>query len=130
MTKKIITVFKELGFTLQKFEEDVYIFNYEGVKFVYRKDSDDERFLQIGMPLEQCDDTTDKHKLANEMNIRLKYVKTFVFKDNLWVIYERMVKTDEDMASVVKNIVVCLAESMHFYLDLMKCDTKASDEIN
>ena len=130
MTKKIITSFQELGFELKKFRENVYIFKYKGVNLVYRQYPDDDEFLQVGMPLEQRDEHTDMIMLANEINMRLKYVKSCVYQDNLWIMYERRLKEGDDLSEIIKDIVVCMVDSMDFYLDLTNCSTNIPDDVN
>ena len=130
MTTRIVTTFKELGFKLKKFRENVYIFDYKGVTLVYRQYLDDEDFLQIGMPLEKGDGKTDLYMLSNEINLRLKYVKSCVYNDNLWIIYERRLKNHDDLPELIKDIVVYMVDSMHFYLDLMNCSTNVPNDVN
>lgn len=130
MTTRIVTTFKELGFKLKKFRENVYIFDYKGVTLVYRQYLDDEDFLQIGMPLEKGDGKTNLYMLSNEINLRLKYVKSCVYNDNLWIIYERRLKNNDDLPELIKDIVVYMVDSMHFYLDLMNCSTNVPNDVN
>ena len=130
MANKIITTFKELGFKLQKFKENVYIFNYQGVNLVYRQYLDDDNFLQIGMPLDKCNTTTDIYMLANEINMRLKYVKSCIYDDNLWIIYERRLDEGDNLAEIIKDIVTRMVDSMHFYLDLTNRSTSVPGVVN
>ena len=119
MKNRVIDTFRKLGFDLKPFEENIYVFTYEGVNLVYKYYTDDDNFLQIGLPLHKSEKITDIYKLANELNLRLKYVKACIYKENLWILYERELSTDVDLDSLIKNVVVCMVNSMHFYMDLL-----------
>ncbi len=119
MNKKIITAFEDLGFKVTILDENLYGLTYDAINMVCRIIPDDTHFLDVGMPF---DITKNSHettcRLINQINVRLKYVKAYKKDNTLWVVCERDLNDDEEVKIQIREVVYCLVNAMHFYLDL------------
>ena len=92
MKEKILEAFRELGFKLEEEEGMGYSFNYEGLNLLYMYNESDEEFLNIALPgiVEVEDDKMLQIcALLEKINSTLKYVKTYMLGNSVWLFYER-----------------------------------------
>ena len=109
MNKKVIAIFKELGFKVEKFNENVYGLTYDTIKLIYRYYPEDENFLDVGMPFDISNmNNISVYELANNLNVRLKFVKVYVYKNNLWAACERNLSLADDLKSTLEDVVYCM----------------------
>ena len=92
MKEKILEAFRELGFKLEEEEGMGYCFNYEGLNLLYMYNENDEEFLNIALPgiveVEE-DRMLQICALLEKINSTLKYVKTYMLGNSVWLFYER-----------------------------------------
>ena len=50
MKEKILEAFANLGFKLEDADGMGYVFDYEGIRFIYMYNENDENFLSIALP--------------------------------------------------------------------------------
>lgn len=50
MKEKILEAFANLGFKLEDADGMGYVFDYEGIRFLYMYNENDENFLSIALP--------------------------------------------------------------------------------
>ena len=76
MKEKIMTAFKNLGFELNKMDDSLYGFEYEGINFIWMW-TDDEEFFSISIPaildFEQSNEV-DFYKFVDKITATYKYV--------------------------------------------------------
>ena len=92
MKEKILEAFRDLGFKLEEEEGMGYCFNYEGLNLLYMYNENDEEFLNIALPgiVEVEDDKMLQIcALLEKINSTLKYVKTYMLGNSVWLFYER-----------------------------------------
>ena len=92
MKEKILEAFRELGFKLEEEEGMGYCFKYEGLNLLYMYNENDEEFLNIALPgiVEVEDDKMLQIcALLEKINSTLKYVKTYMLGNSVWLFYER-----------------------------------------
>ena len=92
MKEKILEAFRDLGFKLEEEEGMGYCFNYEGLNLLYMYNESDEEFLNIALPgiVEVEDDKMLQIcALLEKINSTLKYVKTYMLGNSVWLFYER-----------------------------------------
>ena len=92
MKEKILEAFRDLGFKLEEEEGMGYCFNYEGLNLLYMYNESDEEFLNIALPgiveVEE-DRMLQICALLEKINSTLKYVKTYMLGNSVWLFYER-----------------------------------------
>ena len=92
MKEKILEAFRDLGFKLEEEEGMGYCFNYEGLNLLYMYNENDEEFLNIALPgiveVEE-DKMLQICALLEKINSTLKYVKTYMLGNSVWLFYER-----------------------------------------
>ena len=92
MKEKILEAFRDLGFKLEEEEGMGYCFNYEGLNLLYMYNESDEEFLNIALPgiveVEE-DRMLQICTLLEKINSTLKYVKTYMLGNSVWLFYER-----------------------------------------
>lgn len=131
MDKKVLSALKEMDIKIKRFDECSYLLLYNDIRMVYKYWPDDDTFLQIGMPLETYGYKDEElYKIANHLNIRLKYVKSCVFNNSMWLIYEEDIKHEENIERLIKEIVLYLMKAMHFYLEIVNDKEDKQDEVN
>lgn len=127
MKEKILEAMKELGFITEEAEGLGYSFSYEGLNYLYLPVDEDEEFLNISIP-GFCDVDENNpeatNALVNKINSTLKYVKTYVFGDSLWLFYERELIGDEDLKQVLSHMIVRLDSSLFFARKAMAEESK------
>ena len=127
--------FRDLGFKLEEEEGMGYSFNYEGLNLLYMYNENDEEFLNIALPgiivveegrmLQIC-------ALLENINSSLKYVKTYLFGNSVWLFYERELFGEEDLTTVISRMILHLEAGLVFARKAMAEieETMANDSSN
>ena len=124
MSKEVINEFQKLGFIVDHVHENVYGLTYELIKLVYRVYPEDKHFIDVGMPFDISHiSRTSAYELANELNVRLKFIKSYVYNDNLWVSCERDISRVQNISAVVKDIVHCMVNAFHLYVEMKQSES-------
>ena len=128
MKEKILNAFKALGFELKDLDGMGCGFEYEGKRFIFMYDEDDEDFLNIALPVmleKKGEDDIDCYKMLDKLNGTLKYVKAHLFIDGMWLFYERELFGDEDLKKVIGRMIIHL-DAGFAYLCRLKAQEKQS----
>ena len=132
MKEKILDTFKTLGFDLELLEDMGYGFEYEGKRFIYLYDDDDQEFLNIALPVMlEMQDENDivYYKMMDKLNVSLKYVKANLCFGGLWMFYERELFGGEDLKEVISHMILRL-EAGFTFLCRMKAEEDHDDDTN
>ena len=117
MKDKILEAFSELGFKLEEEEGMGYSFNYEGLNLLYMYNESDEEFLNIALPgiveVEE-DRMLQICALLEKINSTLKYVKTYMLGNSVWLFYERELFGEEDLMTVISRMILHLEAGLVF----------------
>ena len=124
MKEKILEAFRELGFKLEEEEGMGYFFNYEGLNLLYMYNESDEEFLNIALPgiveVEE-DRMLQICALLEKINSTLKYVKTYMLGNSVWLFYERELieqreqsRTCSDLMTVISRMILHLEAGLVF----------------
>lgn len=122
----VLSKLEELGFTLEEAEEYGHIFKYEGLTILYMPD-DDDNFLRFAVP--SIFDVTDENKqmvleVVNATNMAIKYSKTCVYGDDVWIFYEYHTFEDEHLEEILEHTMLLLQASYYlFYRKIEGDDT-------
>ncbi len=124
MKEKVMEAFHELGFQMEEIDDHSYCFSYEGQKYLYAPNENDNEFLSISIPCvyELTDDNFTKYiALTERINSTLKYVKAYHVADFIWLFYEReMLSEDEDMTLVVSRMILHLEAAVRFIVEALE----------
>ncbi len=111
MKEKILEAFARLGFKLEDADGIGYVFDYEGKRFLYLYNEDDEDFMSIALP-NFYDYEEDKAAvfcaLSDKLNSSLKYVKVYAIGGSLWLFYERELFGGEDLEALIRSMILHL----------------------
>ena len=117
MKEKILEAFRDLGFKLEEEEGMGYCFNYEGLNLLYMYNENDEEFLNIALPgiveVEE-DRMLQICALLEKINSTLKYVKTYMLGNSVWLFYERELFGEEDLMTVISRMILHLEAGLSF----------------
>ena len=117
MKEKILEAFRDLGFKLEEEEGMGYCFNYEGLNLLYMYNENDEEFLNIALPgiveVEE-DKMLQIYALLEKINSTLKYVKTYMLGNSVWLFYERELFGEEDLMTVISRMILHLEAGLVF----------------
>lgn len=115
--RKILEAFRDLGFKLEEEEGMGYCFNYEGLNLLYMYNENDEEFLNIALPgiveVEE-DRMLQICALLEKINSTLKYVKTYMLGNSVWLFYERELFGEEDLMTVISRMILHLEAGLAF----------------
>lgn len=110
MKEKVLKALLNLGFQLEQ-SEIGYMFDYEGMHYLYMPNDSDEAFLSISIPMfyhHNEDNTAVCCILAESLNSELKYLKVYTLGDSLWLFYERYVFDDDDLEQLIPHMILSL----------------------
>ena len=131
MNKKLVlSKLEELGFTLEKAGEYGHVFKYEGLTILYMPD-DDENFLRFAIP--NIFDVTDENKddvleVVNATNLAIKYSKTCVYGDDVWIFYEYRTFEDEHIEDILEHTMLLLQATYYLFYRKIEGDNTLPDE--
>ena len=113
----ILSKLEDLGFMLEEAGEFGHIFKYEGLAILYMPD-DDDNFLRFAVP--SIFDVTDENKdfvmeVVNATNIAIKYSKTCVYGDEVWVFYEYHTFEDEHLEEILEHTMLLLQATYYLF---------------
>lgn len=115
MKEKILQTLRELGFVPEKVEDLGYGFDYEGHKYLYMYNDEDENFLCF--TVSNIMKITERNSslaetLINSINLRRKYIKACRFGENVLFSYERELSGGEDLRLVVGSMILHLNRAL------------------
>ena len=104
--EQVLSKLEELGFTLEEVSGMGYVFKYEEINYLYLPDEDDEDFLRFAIP--GIYDVTEDNKplvmeVVNSTNMTIKYSKTCIYDDDVWLFYEYRVFGDEHLEEIIEH---------------------------
>ena len=136
MREKILQSFKNLGFVLEPLDDEnsAYTYIYEGRKFIFFNSENDPEFIQLGIPA-IIEISEEQRPFVNTwiqlLNLNMKYVKSYISEDGVWIFYERMLTDPEDTDEVLACMIVCLdngINAFHSYVHASMADDDEDDE--
>jgi len=132
MSKELILAkIEELGFSIEEAGDFGYVFKYEELTILYMPD-DDENFLRFAVP--NIYDVTDENKpfvleVVNDTNMSIKYSKTCVYGDSVWVFYEYRLFGEDNLEDIIEHSMLLLQASYFlFHRKLEGDDTLPGDD--
>ena len=122
MKEKVKETLKKMGFELEPQDDRAFVFQYEGVNYLYVYNKDDKSFLMFMVHYDTEDMSQQElFKLANTFNNRVKYVKASVLYDEICLTYEREVIGHENLEEILSHMIMRLYAAL-FRLDDLKDD--------
>lgn len=116
--EEIANHFKAMGFELEELPDYAYVTQYEGMTMLYLFDDDDDKFFRMVAP--KIFDVTDDNResllaIANEINIKLKYSKTSVLDDSVWVCYEHYLLEEDYIDAIIEHTMLLLQATVYAF---------------
>ena len=118
MSKELILAkIEELGFSIEEVGDFGYVFKFEELTILYMPD-DDENFLRFAVP--NIYDVTDENKrfvleVVNDTNMSIKYSKTCVYGDSVWVFYEYRLFGEDNLEDIIEHSMLLLQASYFLF---------------
>ncbi len=118
MSKELILAkIEELGFSIEEAGDFGYVFKFEELTILYMPD-DDENFLRFAVP--NIYDVTDENKrfvleVVNDTNMSIKYSKTCVYGDSVWVFYEYRLFGEDNLEEIIEHSMLLLQASYFLF---------------
>lgn len=133
MKEKVLEALVNLGFQLEQ-SEIGYMFDYEGMHYLYMPNDSDESFLSISIPMfyhHDEDNTAVCCILTEFLNSELKYLKVYTMADSLWLFYERYLFDDDNLEQIIPHMILSLDEGLKLArkkADKIEADFASSDD--
>lgn len=111
MSKELVLKkLENLGFSVVDAHEFGYVFKFELLTLLYMPD-DDENFLRLALP--NIFDVTEENRpfvleMVNSTNMTIKYTKTCVFGERVWVFYEYRLFGNDNIEEVIEHGLLLL----------------------
>lgn len=128
MNKELVfSKLEEQGFSLEEVGSLGYLFKYEELNILYMPDDDDENFVRFAIP--GIYDVTEENKalvmeVVNSTNMAIKYSKTCIYDDDVWLFYECFAFGDEHIEEIIEHSLRLLqATYFLFYRKIEGDDT-------
>lgn len=114
---------QELGYDLTRVSKGFYMFSSNGTKMLYVPDSKATECLRFAIPCLYA--VTDENKqfltdIINETNLSVKYAKTLIINQQVWMIYEYHTSENEDIEEVITHCLLTLLASQKTFFDLIE----------
>lgn len=113
----ILAKIEELGFSIEEAGDFGYVFKFEELTILYMPD-DDVNFLRFAVP--NIYDVTDENKrfvleVVNDTNMSIKYSKTCVYGDSVWVFYEYRLFGEDNLEDIIEHSMLLLQASYFLF---------------
>lgn len=111
MSKELVLKkLENLGFSVVDAHEFGYVFKFEELTLLYMPD-DDENFLRLALP--NIFDVTVENRpfvleVVNSTNMTIKYTKTCVFGERVWVFYEYRLFGVDNIEAIIEHGLLLL----------------------
>lgn len=115
---KVLSCLKNMGFRPKEVPEVGYTFTFEGLGILYTWDDDNDELINLSLPCIYEGDEENRPillDLVNEMNLRLKYVKTVLRRNDVWVHFEADVYEEESLEKILQLGVYSLQAARFFF---------------
>ena len=131
MSKELILKkLEEQGFSIMVLDEYGYAFKYEELTLIYIPD-DDERFLRFGVP-NIFDVTTGNRpfvlEVINDTNKTIKYGKTCLYGEKVWVFYEYRLFGEDHIDDIIKHCFMVLLATIEVFHRKIEEDKELTQE--
>jgi hypothetical protein len=118
MSKELVLEkLESLGFSVMDARELGYMFEYEEFTFLYMPDND-EYFLRFALP--KIFYVTEENRpfvleVTNDTNMTIKYCKTCVFGESVWVFYECRLFGDDNIEAIIEHGLLLLRATVGLF---------------
>ena len=100
-------------------EDNDIIFKYQMLTFIYFNNDDDEQFFRLALP--GIFDVTEENRptvleAMNEVNKRMKVVKAYIPREDVWIAAEIMMDSTPELDDIVPRLLnILLGARKEFY---------------
>ena len=100
-------------------DDNDIIFKYQMLTFIYFNNDEDEQFFRLALP--GIFDVTDENRTTvleamNEVNKRMKVVKAYIPREDVWIAAEIMMDSTPELDDIVPRLLnILLGARKEFY---------------
>jgi hypothetical protein len=119
----VIETLRSLGFDPQDNENDSFSLGFENLTVLYMWDEDDEDFYRAAIPaiFEVNDENREMvMELVNRANMRMKFTKTTIYGDSVWIFYEASIWDDSLMEAIIEHSVYLLKATFYYFHSMIE----------
>lgn len=114
---------QELGYDLTRVSKGFYMFSSNGTKMLYVPEKQAPECLRFAIPC--LYEVTDENKqflsdIINHTNLSVKYAKTMIINQQVWMIYEYHTPENVDIEEVITHCLLTLLASKKTFFDLIE----------
>ena len=129
--EKVLTLLEEQGFDLEEAGKYGYFFEFERLHVLYMPDDDDEKFLRFAVP--NIYDVTEENKdlvleVVNNTNMTIKYSKTCVVSDDVWIFYENRLFSEDYLEEIIEHSIRLLQATFFLFHQKIEGDDSLPGE--
>jgi len=131
MSKELVLAkLEELGFVWEAAGEFGYFFDFEDLHVLYMPD-DDVNFIRFAAP--NIYDVTEENKalvleLVNKTNMSIKYSKTCVWDEDVWVFYECKIYDENNLGDIIEHALLLLQATFCLFHRKLEGDDSLPNE--
>jgi hypothetical protein len=123
--EEVIEALRSQGFIPKDNGNNSYSVGFDNLTILYIPDENDETFFRFCLP--GIFDVNDENRemvleLINRTNIRMKYSKTAIFGDSVWVFYEAHIWNDSSVEDMIEHCMYMLKATLHLFHSLVEGD--------
>ena len=112
-----------MGFEPKRLGDDIFVFEYNGMKLLLVNEKDNESFLSISVP--QFNEFADEEKIViyeivNQINTMLRYVKLIVENNNVNAVYECKLMSCDDIEDLLEYMIKALEIAVDVFIMKLK----------
>lgn len=127
----ILNQLRTMGFAPEEVPGFGEIFTFEGMNFLYMPEEGDEEFFRLSMP-NLFDVTADNRSylldIVNDLNVRMKYSKTVITDDGVWVFYEHRMEEDENLEDLIEHALYLLRATAYTFHRMVNGEGASSEK--
>ena len=118
-SEMVFEYLKSQGLVPKIDEDNDIIFKYQMLTFIYFNNDDDEQFFRLALP--GIFDVTEENRTTvleamNEVNKRMKVVKAYIPREDVWIAAEIMMDSTPELDDIVPRLLnILLGARREFY---------------
>lgn len=118
---KVLSCLRNMGFRPNEVPEVGYSFVFEGLSILYTWDEGNEELINLSLPCIFEGEEENRPillDLVNEMNLRLKYVKSVLRRNEVWVHFEVDCYEEESLEKLLQLGIYAQQAARFFFTRL------------
>lgn len=123
---------REEGYVPKVDEDGDVVFKCEGRTYIVFGEEKDESYFRLAFPafweIESADEEDQAREAINELNAKMKVMKLFIVRDNVWASVEMFLDPIESFKSVFTRSLNLLQQGVNEFRDQMQPQEEDEDD--